>query len=35
MSRIEILQRKEKDFIRLRHGKNWERILKHNIDKLR
>lgn len=35
MSRIDILQRKEKDFIRLPHRKNWERILKHNIDKLR
>ena len=35
MSRIDILQRKEKDFIRLCHRKNWKRILKHNIDKLR
>lgn len=34
MSRIDILQRKEKDFIRLPHRKNWERVLKHNLDKL-
>lgn len=34
MSRIDILQRKEKDFIRLPHRKNWERVLKHNIQKL-
>lgn len=34
MSRVEILQRKEKDFVRLPHSKNWERVLKHNIDKL-
>lgn len=35
MSRIEILQRKEKDFIRLPHTKHWQRTLKHNIEKLR
>ena len=35
MSRIEILQRKEKDFIRLPHRKNWEQVLRHNLDKLR
>lgn len=35
MSRIEILQRKEKDFIRLPHRRNWERVLRHNLDKLR
>ena len=34
MSRVDILQRKSKDFIRLLHRKNWERVLKHNIDKL-
>ena len=35
MSRIEILQRKEKDFIRLPNRKNWEQVLRHNLDKLR
>lgn len=35
MSRIEILQRKENDFIRICHRKNWESILTHTINKLR
>lgn len=35
MSRIDILQRKEKDFIRLIHRQGWEQALKHHVEKLR
>lgn len=35
MSRIDIIQRHQKDFIRLVHRKGWEQTLKHNLDRWR
>ena len=32
--RVKIVVIDDEDFIRLPHSKNWERILKHNIEKL-
>lgn len=35
MSRIDIIQRHQKDFIRLPHRKGWENTLKHNLQRWR